>query len=327
MVLFLKRLHLLLFLFLSFGVQAQIGNHQKLFVYNAILFFDNSASKPFTLSAFFTIVILTFLLFFQYYRHLKTKSLLSAQKIATSSQEINTILLEQELKLLRTFVIDEDKERIRVSQEMYNSIGQKLVSIKLQVNHLNNSNLKNINTINLRLEETYQQFKNLSSNFIPKKFSENKFCEILESYLSNISVACELNISFLTYHKKEINELNESVHCHVFKIIQELVSNTIKYTQASRIEIQLNILDNTIHLIVQDNGLGYDSSNYIENTSFELETRIKNLNASAVIDSNIENRRVITIEIPSLVQIPQANDGIVKGINIKNQLSRLKSKM
>ncbi|MBF4515523.1 hypothetical protein IRZ71_04180 [Flavobacterium sp. ANB] len=328
MVLCFKRLHLLLLLFLSFSAQAKIENNKKLIVYkNAILSFPNAVNKPLILIAFLTIFVLTIGFLLQHFRYLKTKNLLHAQQFEINSQEINTILLEQELKLLKAFIIDEEKERERISLEMYQTIGSKLASIKLQINHLNNSNLKNINTINLRLEETYQQFKNLSTNLIPRKFNKNKFCEILESYLNNISSACELKISFLTYPKKEINEIDESVQCDVFKIIQELVTSTIKYSKASQIEIQLNFIDNNLNVFVQDNGVVFDSKNYMEESGYvDFESRIKKLNASLLIDSKPENGRVVTVEIPLLAEITETGSMKVKGINIRNQLNRLKSK-
>jgi signal transduction histidine kinase len=328
MVLCSKRLPLLLFLFLSFGAQAQIENSKKLLVYkNAISFLHNASNKPFTLIALLSIMILTIGFLLQNYKYLKTKNLLNEQQFELSSQEISTILLEQELMLLKSFIIDEEKEHARISQEMLNTIGSKLASIKLQINHLNNSNLGNIGIINFRLEETYQQFKNLSNYVIQKKFNQNKFCEILESYLDGISTACDLKISFLTYSKKEINEIEESLQSDVFKIIQELVASKIKYSKASKIEIQLNFIDNILSVIVEDNGNSYNSKNYMQRINFpDFDNRIKKLNASLLVDSNPENVTVINIEIPSSAPITEAGNTKVKGINIKNQLNRLKSK-
>lgn len=328
MVLCSKRLHLLLFLFLSFGAQAQVENNKKLLVYkNAILPFQNASNKPYILIAIIAIFILTVGFLLQNYKYLKTKNLLDEHQAELSSQELSTILLEQELMLLKAFIIDEEKERVRVSQEMINTIGSKLASIKLQINHLNNSNLKNISTINVRLEETYQQFKNLSPNLIPKKFSQHKFCEFLESYLINIGEACDIKISFLTYPKKEVNEINEQLQCEVFKIIQELITSTIKYAKASEIEVQLNFIDANLNVTVEDNGFGSDSKNYMEGINLlNLENRIKKLNATFLIDSTLENRRSINIEIPSSKAIAETGNTKVKGINIRNQLNILKSK-
>ncbi|KUJ60825.1 hypothetical protein AR687_15565 [Flavobacteriaceae bacterium CRH] len=330
MVLCSKRLPLLLFLFLSFGAQAQIENSKKLLVYkNAISFLHNASNKPFTLIALLSIMILTIGFLLQNYKYLKTKNLLNEQQFELSSQEISTILLEQELMLLKSFIIDEEKEHARISQEMLNTIGSKLASIKLQINHLNNSNLGNIGVINFRLEETYQQFKNLSNYVIQKKFNQNKFCEILESYLDGISTACDLKISFLTYSKKEINEIEESVQSDVFKIIQELVASKIKYSKASEIEIQLNFIDNILSVIVEDNGNSYGSGskNYMQRINFpDFDNRIKKLNASLLMDSNPENVTVINIKIPSSAPITEVRNMKVKGINIRNQLNILKSK-
>lgn len=279
--------------------------------------------KFFTINAFLILLIPIIALLFQFYKRFKVQHLLNIKQTEISTQKINSILKEQELELIKASIAGQDKERQRISQELHDSIGGDLAAIKLQVNHLNPSNFSNIQKISHQLDETYQQVRNLSHTLLPKKFNQNNFIEVLESYLNNISEASKIKISCIPYPKKEINELNENIQVEVFKIIQELLTNAIKHAKASEIEIQLNYIENILNLLFEDNGIGFE----IENTSkgiglINLQNRINKLNGSYLIDSKLKRGTIINIEIPIL----QSKSRIqIKGIDLKNPFDELKS--
>lgn len=277
----------------------------------------------FIIAGFLVFLVPIMGLLFQYYKRLKAQRLLNSKQAEVSSQKINTILKEQELELIKASISGQDKERQRISQELHDSIGGNLAAIKLQVNHLNASDFSNIQKISLQLDETYQQVRSISHTLLPKKFSQNKFLEVLESYFKNISEASKIKIAFIPYPKKEINELNENIQIEIFKIVQELLTNTIKHAKASEVEIQLNFIENIINLLFEDNGIGFDAEKQSKGIGFiNLESRIKKLNGSFVIDSKLKRGTIANIEIPAESIKPKKK---VKGIDLKNQLDELKS--
>jgi len=342
-----KRLYLLLFLFLSFGLQAQIENKQatifssahsspsslifntvvSTFVKNTLISIQQKQNMQFYIViVFLSLLMLLTGLLVQTYKTLNAQRLLNIKQEEINFQKIDSILKEQELNLIKAWISGQEKERELISQELYNTIGRNLAAIKLQLNHLNNSNLKNITKINLQLEETYKLVRNLSNTMVPKKFSPTKFCDVLDSYLVNLSVASQLKISFLTFPKKEIDSVNEVIQVEVFKIIHDLLHNTIKHAKASQIEIQLNLIENDLSLLFVDNGT--NTENYLKGiTLLHLESRINKLRGSLIIDYKQKKGTVINIEIPSTRLTTDMNSKfIVKGINLKSQLDELKSR-
>lgn len=280
--------------------------------------------KLFTISAFLILLIPIIALLFQFYKRFKVQHLLHIKQREINSERINSILKEQELELIKASISGQDKERQRISQELHDSIGGNLAAIKLQVNHLKSSNFSNINTINQQLDETYQQVRNLSHTLLPQKLSQNNFLEILQSYLNNISEASKIKITCISHPKKEINELDESILVEVFKIVQELLTNTIKHAKASEIEVQLNYIENIFNLLFEDNGIGFDAENALKGIGLvNIVNRINKLNGTVSIDSKLKRGTIFNIEIPIL---PLKLKPQVKGIDIKNQLHVLKSK-
>ena len=277
----------------------------------------------FTIAGFLVFLIPITGLLFQYYKRLKAQRLLNIKQAEISSQKIDGILKDQELELIKASISGQDMERQRISQELHDSIGGNLAAIKLQVNHLSASDFSNVQKISLQLDETYQQVRSISHSLLPKKFSQNKFLEVVDSYLKNISEASQLKIAFIPYPKKEINELNEDIQIEVFKMIQELLTNTIKHAKASEVEIQLNYIENILNLLFEDNGIGFETENHSKGIGFiNLESRIHKLKGSFVIDSKLKRGTIVNIEIPILEPKIKTK---VKGIDLKNQLDELKS--
>ncbi|WP_253251863.1 sensor histidine kinase [Flavobacterium sp. ACN2] len=263
--------------------------------------------KLLIISAFLILLIPIIALLFQFHKRFKVQHLLNIKQSEISSQKINSILKEQELDLIKASIRGQDKERQRISQELHDSIGGNLAAIKLQINNLNSSNFSNIQQISQQLDDTYQQVRNLSHTLLPKKFSQNKFLEVLESYLNNIGEASKIKISFISYRKEEINKLDENIQVEIFKIIQELLTNTIKHAQATEIEVQLNCVEDIFNLLFEDNGIGFETKNTPKGIGLiNLENRINKLNSSFIIDSKLKRGTIINIEIPIFRSKPKA---------------------
>jgi len=332
----------------NMNLQEQIS--QKI-TENTILFFQNSSQKKLseisllkkdqqlksleikqeketklmTIFGFLIVLIPIIGLLLQYYKRLKTQRLLNIQQAEISTQNINNLLKDQELKLIKASISGQDKERQRISQELHDSIGGNLAAIKLQLNHLIISGSPKIKNLTALLDETYQQVRNLSHNLIPKKFTHHKFCEVLESYLNNIGEASNIKTSFTVYPKKDIDELSEEIQMEIFKIIQELLTNTIKHAKASKIDLQLNLIENILNILFEDNGIGFNTANYKTGIGFiNLETRIDQLNGSFIMDSKLKRGTIANIEIPVSLKATNENDA-AKGINVKKQLDNLTS--
>ena len=316
---------------------------------NTILFFQNSSQKKLseisllkkdqqlksleikqqketkllTIFGFLIVLIPVIGLLLQYYKRLKTQRLLNIQQTEISTQNINNLLKDQELKLIKASISGQDKERQRISQELHDSIGGNLAAIKLQLNHLVISSSPKIKNLTSLLDETYDQVRNLSHTLIPKKFAQHKFCEVLESYFNNIGEASNIKTHFTVYPRKEIDDLNEEIQIETFKIIQELLTNTIKHAKASKIDLQLNLIENILNILFEDNGIGFNPENYKPGIGIiNLQNRIDQLNGSFVMDSKVKRGTIANIEIPLLLISKNEKDK-TKGINVKKQLDNL----
>ena len=73
-----------------------------------------------------------------------------------------------------------------------------------------------------------------------------------------------------------------------YRIIQELVNNSVKYAAATEIFVELIINENTINITVEDDGTGFDKSSLVESTGSgmkNIQYRVDYLNGKLEIDT------------------------------------------
>ncbi|PKV49901.1 signal transduction histidine kinase [Aquimarina sp. MAR_2010_214] len=257
------------------------------------------------LYSFLVLLIPVIGLLFTYYQKLQAQSELNKKQEEISEQKISSLIKDQELKLIKASIKGQDKERKRIALELHDSIGGNLAAIKLQLNNtVLNGNRKTITTINNQLDDTYEQVRNLSHNLIPKKFSKNNFCDVLEEYFNNIGGTTSLSTFFVAYPRTEIDLLDETLQIEIFKIVQELITNTIKHAKATSVELQLNLVENMINVLFEDNGIGFNAKNKATGLGFEnIKNRLKKISGTFHIDSRINRGTIIDIEVPALTAI------------------------
>jgi len=250
------------------------------------------------LIGFLVILIPVIGLLYMYYQKLQTQSKLNRVQEEVNQQKVSVLLKDQELELIKADVEGQDKERKRIAQELHDSIGGSLAGIKLQLSNTS-KNDNNYEVIAKQIDDTYNQVRDLSHNLIPKKFRENAFTILVSQYIKNIQKDNKTNISFNPHPEQEINNINETLKVELYKIIQELLTNTFKHAKASQIDIHLNKLDDTIKLLFEDDGTGFDTKkNKMGIGLSNIKNRVDALQGFMHIDSFPNRGTVIDIDIP-----------------------------
>ncbi|MBU3027411.1 histidine kinase [Zobellia galactanivorans] len=250
------------------------------------------------LIGFLIILIPIIALLYVYYQKIQAQSELTKKQEVINQQKVTALKQEQELNLIKAAIEGQDEERKRIAQELHDSIGGNLAGIKLQVASLTKESSK-WKEINHQLDETYQLVRDISHTLIPKKFKQHAFSELIREYIGSISRSGKLEIGFYPHPEADINGIDDMTQMELFKVIQELMTNTLKHAEASRVDIHLNLLEKELSLLFEDNGKGFDPSDIKEGIGFEnIRSRINHMNGTFHIDSLQNRGTVISIEIP-----------------------------
>lgn len=203
----------------------------------------------------FILMALSLLLFFYF----------SRKKILKKELEKKDLELEHQLKLLEATLLTQEQERQRIARDLHDDISSKLNIISLNAYLLSSKNL------------TEKDFDEISSNIIivTKQVLENSrriAHDLLPPILDNFGLHaaleelchsnCQGDIMTVTYdNPKEqfaFEKIDSKGHLHIFRIIQELINNSIKHGKASQIRIEIKDENNACNIHYSDNGIGFN---------------------------------------------------------------------
>ena len=219
-----------------------------------------------------------------------------------------TRLKEIEAASLNSTFQGQEQERMRLAKEIHDGLGPLLSTVKYNLESIH-SDLR-INTsgeILTRLDNSIRfvdtitgEMRNISRDLMPKALSDFGLFEALESLCRRVDDSNKMKVNF--YATKIHERFDKNIELGLFRIAQELVNNAIKHSQADLLNVQLIQHSESLLLMIEDNGRGFDDNALIpENQGIGLlnvESRVKALGGEFFIDS-LEGKGVtVTVEVP-----------------------------
>jgi signal transduction histidine kinase len=218
------------------------------------------------------------------------------QRQKRKNQEIVTLKREHQIKTLESLIEGEEKERFRIAKELHDGVNGDLSAIKFKLSSLLEMNNKVIKEAITMIDDSCQQVRAISHNLVPQSLVNFNFIEAIQEYCNNMDAIHKPQISFQKLG--EHIDIEKKSELNIFRIIQELVTNSVKHAEASEINVQISCRDNLMHITFEDDGKGFDK-NQVESDGIGLKnipSRIDYLNASIDLISNKQGTSY-TIEI------------------------------
>lgn len=227
---------------------------------------------------------------------------LSDSKLILAVASDISVRQETERKVLNAVIKTEENERKRFATDLHDSIGPLLSSINLYLSALAKSKLsdRNEKIITASREivtETLINIKEISNNLSPHVLNDFGLVNAINSFIDKINLSKSINISF---DSKNLDcRLNQQVEVVIYRVVTELINNTIKHAEANNIQITLSKENNSLNLIYLDDGKGFDPQVINTETTgmglYNILSRIRSLNGTHSIQSNHEIGGMMTI--------------------------------
>ena len=217
-------------------------------------------------------------------------------KISENEQRYKLLLSENKLRQVNSYLEGLESERLRLSKELHDNIANNILSVNLQLRDKKDSETSEVSQ---QLRCIHEQVRNISHELIPPMFKYASFVEVLNDYVNQQNSHDKINISLSIDSEKEINKIPEKICLELYRIIQECISNTLKHSNASHIEILLYIKDNQLNMTIIDNGNGFDTENKRNGIGLIIiKERAKSFNGVVEINSTIGKGTEIDISVP-----------------------------
>lgn len=155
-----------------------------------------------------------------------------------------------------------EEERTRIARELHDELGQQLTGLKLDMSWLN-TRLKEgrpptadkMDGMRHLLDETIASVRRISSDLRPLILDDLGFGEAVTWQAQEIAKRANLEIH-LELHNADL-VTDPHVSTSLFRIVQESLTNVLRHSEATRVEIDLSSDDKNLTLSIRDNGKGF----------------------------------------------------------------------
>lgn len=214
--------------------------------------------------------------------------------------EIEEVLKQQELKTTYALLEGQDLERKRIAKELHDNLGSILVTLNMYADTALASDeqskkdnfLARIREVASKAsDETRQLSHRLDSAALQHFGLKTAVNELLDAVVEAKSIAVKRNIA-------EDVQVNSELSLNLYRVVQELINNTLKHAEAKTIHIDINMIKNDyISLIYEDDGKGMNRQ-YTPGLGLKnIQARIEQLNGESTIDTPSKGF-CFTAEIP-----------------------------
>ena len=174
------------------------------------------------------------------------------------------IMLEQRenlKELAERLVTAQEDERLRISQELHDDLGQALTTHMISLRNLQDDLTVPVselfNSLQALYEQSYEIFvkiRRLAHDLRPPVLDTLGLQLALETYTKEFTNRTHIPVTIEI--EPAIPTLSDVHNIILYRVLQEALANIAKHAQASRVWVELVTDEGDIHLIVQDNGRG-----------------------------------------------------------------------
>jgi signal transduction histidine kinase/ligand-binding sensor domain-containing protein len=214
-------------------------------------------------------------------------------------------LRKSQAEQIKIAIQTQEEERKRISRDLHDDIGTKLSALKLLFSSVKDKAAGSDNNELRSLAQNSEQFisevvgdlRQLLRNLSPSILEEFGYVVAIEGLANKINLTGLIHFSLNVFGFKQ--RLQKDYELSVYRITQELINNVLKHAQAKNIFLQVGLRDETITIIIEDDGKGFDLSAHKEGYGIKnMETRTKLLSGRIHIESTPGKGTNVLIEIP-----------------------------
>lgn len=228
-----------------------------------------------------------------------------AQKKITAAkikeQENN---LEFQRELLINTVKTKEQERTRIARELHDGVSSQLGIANLNLHVLKNKinwdeeNARVIDQIKQSVIASAERTRNLSHELMPLVFSKYGIHHAMKELQDSVNLTNVLDLTidddFLIAIKDDFKLL------HIYRIMQELINNTIKYAKASEAKVRFVTDRRDLILRYSDDGIGFDPDEVGSGLGISnIKTRVALLDGELTLESTPGRGMTATIKFPN----------------------------
>jgi len=209
-----------------------------------------------------------------------------------------------EKMILLTTIEAEERERRRLAADLHDDIGPLLASLKmyvsvLQQRLLNTTHSEVLEIVQNLIKSSIENVRTISNNISPHLIERFGLIPAVKAEIENVKMLVTIDFKTNSLNYK----FDKQVEIIIYRIIKELLNNTLKYANATTIILSINYHKSKLYLKYSDNGCGFN----LGTTVFDkmsghglpnIDNRVKSINGNYIIETSPGNGFIFILDVP-----------------------------
>jgi signal transduction histidine kinase len=200
--------------------------------------------------------LLISLISFLFFRNFKQKQKLQQQRIG----ELET---EKQLAATESVLKGEEQERTRLAKDLHDGLGGMLSGIKFSLNNMKGNlimtpdNAQAFERSMDMLDSSIKEMRRVAHNMMPEALVKFGLDTALKDFCNDINQSGALKINYQSIGMENA-AVEQTTAITIYRIVQELINNTIKHAAAKTAIVQVTKSNNQFSITVEDDGKGFN---------------------------------------------------------------------
>jgi len=187
------------------------------------------------------------------------------QKQKLQQLRINELEAEKQLTAAAAVMKGEEQERARLAKDLHDGLGGMLSGIKYSFNTMKENlimtpeNHQAFTRSMDMLDSSIQEMRRVAHNMMPESLVRFGLDTALTDFCNDINLSGALQVTYQSIGLTDV-KLDQTISVTVYRIVQELMNNTLKHAAAKTAIVQVTKTDNEFSVTVEDDGKGFDTT-------------------------------------------------------------------
>lgn len=246
-----------------------------------------------------TALLLAGLLLFVYFLIARNRKRTARQKEIMHRQELLQKENENKLHVYNAMLEGQENERRRLSSDLHDGLGGMISGIKLNLQSEAEAypGHERLQTIIGKMSDAVRELRRIAHNLMP----ENLLRFGLQAALTDLCQRSQHPGTSVSFYAAGLNAgLSQQEQLAIYRIVQELLNNAMKYASATEILVQCIQVEDQLSITVEDNGIGFDIGQLQQKTGmglFNVQNRTRYLKGTMEMHSHKDIGTTINVNL------------------------------
>lgn len=220
---------------------------------------------------------------------------------AKQNQKLQAAILAEKERGFESVIQATEEERKRISKDLHDGIGQQLSALKMALSNIatktsDEGQREDLELITEQFTKSAEEVRQVSHQMMPRTLMDFGLINAIEDLLQNNFKFSDIKYEF--EHRLKNLRFDERIEISLYRILQELINNIIKHSEANEVSVQLIQNTGKLLLFVEDNGKGMNNTNSGGHGLLNIKSRLDMVKGSINYEPSPSSGTSATISIP-----------------------------